>query len=197
MVRTITTEHRIRSIAAASQGTLLAVNYNDRLALWDIEAGVVIKTLLAGVAVGTDTHHVAFSPDGTLLASVHNQRDPDGDMTKAVATIRLWDVDRGLETTSFVLEQDTHAYALAFAPDGTNFVVGIVHSSGQRLQWTEIRLVRIDRSQPDGIVGRTQTAVRELAYSPDGQLLAAAGWRYTLGIRAESVAELSLWNVST
>ena len=34
-------------------------------------------------------------------------------------------------------------------------------------------------------------------YSPDGQLLAAAGWRYTLGIRADSVAELSLWNVST
>ena len=197
LVRTMTTEPWIRCIAAAPRGTLLAVNCSDRLALWDIEAGVVFKTLFTGGAVGTDTNHVAFSPDGKLLASVHNQRDPDGDMTKAAATIRLWDVDRGVETTAFAQEPGTHAYALAFAPDGTSFVVGIVHSSGQRLQWTEIRLVRIDRSLLDWTVGRTQTAVRELAYSPDGQLLAAAGWRYTLGIRAESVAELSLWNVST
>ena len=44
LVRTMTTEPWIQRIEAAPRGTIQAVLCHDRVALWDIEAGVVFKT---------------------------------------------------------------------------------------------------------------------------------------------------------
>lgn len=196
LVRTMTSRQEIRRIAAAPRGSLLAVSCQDGLSLWNIEAGEISKKLSSGLFSGVDAYGVAFSPDGTLLASAHNQDGPYGDTGKATATIRLWDVERGVEAAVFVQEQGTRVLALAFAPDGARFGAGIVHNSGQRLEWTELRQVSVDRSLPDQTLGRTKTAVGELAYSPDGQFLATAGRRYALATAPNSVQELALWNLS-
>jgi WD40 repeat protein len=109
---------------------------------------------------------VAYSPDGSLIASASRDR-----------TIRLWRVSDGVLLRT--LRGHTYTVnSVAFSPDGNLIASASTDAT--------IRLWRVS----DGVLLRTLTGhtsdVYSVAFSPDGNLIASASWDRTV----------RLWRVS-
>jgi WD40 repeat protein len=111
---------------------------------------------------------VAFSPDGTLLATA-----------KGNGTARLWNVATGQPHGQPLAGHIYAIYGVAFSPDGK-----LLGTAGGD---TTVRLWNVATGQPHGqpLYGHTAT-VTGVAFSPDGQMLATAS--------TDSTARL--WNPS-
>lgn len=111
---------------------------------------------------------VAFSPDGTVLASASWD-----------STVKLWEVATRTELQT--LQHESGALCVAFSPDGSILASG---SEDQTIRlWdpvTGIQLARLPHTQN----------VTAVAFSPDGNLLAA-------GCGGRIAGEIKLWNVAT
>ncbi|GAB2556320.1 WD40 repeat domain-containing serine/threonine protein kinase [Nocardia heshunensis] len=132
-----------------------------------------LDTVLAGH--GDVVQAVAFSPDGTQLAS--------GSFDQSV---RLWDV--GTRKPAGEALATGHAvHALAFSPDGTLLAT----AGGGKGDWTT-QLWDVNARQPDGppLNPGACTGIEAAAFSPDGALLA-------VGRRVTSSPAAQLWNVRT
>ncbi len=116
--------------------------------MWDVDSGQQ-KASLEGYTNGVRS--VAFSPDGTTLAS-------------GGGTVRLWDVDSGQQKAS--LEGYTNGVrSVAFSPDGTTLASG----------GDTIRLWDVDSGQQKASLKGHTNRVRSVAFSPDGTTLASGG----------------------
>jgi WD40 repeat protein len=117
--------------------------------LWDVVADFKKLTLRGHTDAIND---VAFSPDGALLAS-----------GSADETIRLWDVKTGKQQS---IIQTNRTFALAINPDGT-----LLASAGDGISLWDIKtgkeVASIDAANESAFVVN-------IAFSPDGKLLAAA-----------------------
>ena len=168
-------------------GTLAIRYYNtDEIQLWDAETGE-LKTTLIG---WKSENHIAFSPDGTTLATADKNY-----------TVRLWDVQTGQPKKTFIGETDYYkvievnedgvrqvkSYAskrvqsIAFSPDGDTLAVS---------SYGEIRLSDI----PTGTHQATLTgngSFSRLVFSPDGRTLAVSSYDYS---RRES--DIYFWTIN-
>jgi WD40 repeat protein len=116
------------TVAFSPDGTQIASGGRAGiLYVWDVTTG----DLAHDIAVGSRMFGVGFSPDGTMIATVHGLPD---------FAVRLWDTATGeLIWESFDHSSDAHA--LAFSPDGEKLatVDGDAHvyvfdvATGQRL----------------------------------------------------------------
>jgi WD40 repeat protein/Flp pilus assembly protein TadD/tRNA A-37 threonylcarbamoyl transferase component Bud32 len=145
----------------------MAALQQARLKICDVNIGRVILSLSMGVSI---VYSVAFSADGALIAA-GNQ---DGDLF-------VWDARSGEVLVSE--KQPAFYFRLAFSPDGRR-LAGVDREKVQ--MWNardgqEILLLR--GAQPRAIDGGFNPS---LAWSPDGQQLAALNWN----------GSVSVWNAS-
>ncbi|HXL93590.1 MAG TPA: WD40 repeat domain-containing protein [Streptosporangiaceae bacterium] len=100
----------VRAVAFNTAGTDLAVGGGLGAQVWDIATLKPVGAALLDQDVG-DVYSVAFSPDGTILASAD---DEDG-------LVQLWDIATGLPIGAPLTPLgDLYAgSAVAFSPDGT------------------------------------------------------------------------------
>jgi len=183
------------AIAISPGGTVLASgsNLDGTISLWDAASGNSQTTLTGHTDYMTD---VAFSPDGTVLASASE----DG-------TVRLWNAAAG--KTIHVLEgHGAPVQAVAYNPDGTTLAsagedgtVRLWNAATGDLQMTlssdtpvlavafsadgarlasggadgTIRLWEAATGAPQGVLEGHSFEVWDVAFSPDGTRLASAG----------------------
>src|SRR5262249_61968539 len=90
------------------------------LKVWDAEADPEVRVLRGPAPEPRSSQHLAFSPDGTRLASAS---------AWGSKVVRLWDTRSGQEIRTFTAASEP-IRALAFSPDGTRLAVAASDGDG-------------------------------------------------------------------
>ncbi len=117
--------------------------------VWDTLTG---KKVLAYQGHSKDVSAIAWSPDGTRIAS------DDGD------SVQIWSATTG--NTSLTLHADSGILALAWSPDGTQIAVA---------SETSIQIWNVTTGKTILTFPGSSDGAGELAWSPDGRYIALAG----------------------
>jgi WD40 repeat protein len=150
-------------LGLSATGSLLAVGtYNARrepmVEVWDVQARKISRTLTHPSPVRS----LAFSPDGTLLATFDNQ-----------GTIALveWAANHTLTNLSVLPPRHGGAGVVGFSPDGSRLAIGEDYGRISILNWRAETTVSMTNQTPTG------DGVMALTFSPTSELL-AAGFGY-------------------
>lgn len=180
-----TTSNVVTSVAFSPNGLMLADggqtnpdtdNSNGQavLELWNVKSGALINSLNptnnSGLNDNGIVNSVAFSPDGTRLAS-------GGANGSGVGLVFLWNLSNGTVGTSLATVATNGVTAVAFSPDGTTLADGGLSTdanSGQSVGVLE--LWNVSNSKLFGSLATSANAgVDSIAFSPNGAFLADGG----------------------
>ncbi len=181
----------VSSLAYSPNGSVLAVGGGSFwggpgwLELYDTVTGKKIASFKPTdcefpCVAGLEVHDVAFSPDGSLLASVNG----DG-------AIRIWDIANGNQLRTI---SDTHSLTyLAFSPINNILAAGEFWSAaneGEDMLEEDMRggvhFWNVDSGERLDLLDSGVESVNSIAFSPDGKLLAVG--------HAQSI---TLWDMTT
>jgi WD40 repeat protein len=146
----------IVALAFSTGGKSLATCDNAGLVeVWDIPSGKE-RTTFSTCDPGDTVAALAFSSDGTMLATLSRQR----------SVVRLWGTSRG-EPRGTLPIGVSDVRALAFSPDGA--VLAMSRGDGVVVFWgvTEARVLGASRASEKGL--------GSVAFSGDGRVLATGG----------------------
>ena len=138
-----------------------AYYFDSAVRLWDVETSQRTGELYY-TCNSDGVTDVAYSPDGALLAAGGGDFDP---------TVRVWRLSDGALLYGFPHDPGSTTQGLAFSPDGLRLVSG--SSAG-----TVLAVAALSGA---GLWSTTTGDVDDLAYSPDGTLI-AVGTRFE-GVR--------------
>jgi WD40 repeat protein len=154
-----------------------------RLASWN-DSGVVLEWDLGATLPGhiDDVWTIAFSPDGTLLASGSCESRVERNCVRG--EIRLWNLTGRRPQRPPIVAHSDGVTSLAFAPDGRTLASGGCGQSDHgACKAGDVRLWDVPTGEPLGapLPAGDSWNVR-VAFSPDGKLLATQGPHNTVAL---------------
>ena len=141
------------SVAFSPNAPILALGIGLEIHLLDVETGSLLRTLTGHTKPVDDS--IAFSPDGTTLASGSYDR-----------TIRVWDVSTGKELallSGYGVQSPSFGGRLAFSPDSTMIALGGYDGTNGTIRVWDAETGSLLRT----LIGHTDP-VTSVAFSPDG-----------------------------
>jgi len=146
---------RSLGVVLAAIFCLICVSAQDRYLIWSVATGDNT----------TNNGAIAFSPDGSLVASGRSDSND----------VNLWRASDGMLVRT-LNGRDNDANVIAFSPDGLYLATG----TGQGGQGLSLNLWRV--SDGERVVGRIpafNNGTISVSFTPDSQYLAAAGFHAT------------------
>ncbi len=141
----------VRTVAFSPDGrTIVSGGQDETLKLWDVSNGSLLRTFRGHKG---SVNNVAFSPDGRIIASLSFDD-----------TLKLWDSASGRTLQTYAVNAGLASFG--FAPDGRTLVLGTYINN-------RLNLRDAATGRELGIVTRQHATESNLAFSPDGTLLAA------------------------
>ena len=166
--------HQVEAISFMNGGssTLASVAYSGIITLYDLETSQRTthrtKTAFENTRYSLEAIPLAFSPDGTKLASKGILNTPTAPLG-TTPRIRLIDVTTGRELTSLTYANENVAPHLTFSPDGKTAVF-----SAHRANYGKIRLWNTETDKILDIRFSDKAAwIQAAAFSPDGNKFVA------------------------
>jgi WD40 repeat protein len=134
---------------------MLATGLTDgTVRLWDLSSGRQCAKLKPSVRfLDPYVRAVAFSPDGSALATSNN------------IAVHLWDADEKHELAVLLMQEGKSITSIAFRPDGTMLAVSL--RDGTVRLWDVM-----SKSEQMVLKAKQLEDVEKVAFSPDGKILA-------------------------
>ena len=156
-------EHEeVQSLEFSPDGrALVVVNSTRSIQLYELPSG----TLLKSESPGVQWLRTRFRPDGKVLAIA----------SEALTAARLVDIETG--TMLGELPHPRVVHALSWSPNGEFLATGC--SDGKVYLWHFVRHPNSDppvKLEPAFVLAGHQSAVTEVDFHPNGQLIASLGW---------------------
>ena len=181
----------ISSVVFSPDGAIVAVGLDydvfdrtvgGRVSLVDVNNCLVFHEFFTAPYTGVQT--VAFSPDGTMVASGTGSRLAKGD-----PGVIVWDVNTKDEISSIPVpsNSDLEVNSIVFSPDGAYLIFAGSsggYDSGIIDMWNVMTWQKVRTFTPE------TGEVSSIAFSPDGSMLLS-------GTEESSNGYLHLWDVST
>lgn len=167
-------------------GQTVAITSGNQVHLWDVENKNIKYTIGAHplmAFVGPWAAEVAFSPDGTTLATTYSYSD--GNSENIRDTIQLWDTTTDPPTLTKTLDHNTWVNTMIFTPNGDLIVATSSNNIVHLWDTTTDRLTRtktLYHNEP----------VNSVAFSPNGDLIAASSYD-----EEEYSSTVLIWETST
>src|SRR5205814_1950228 len=160
----------VRCLALAAEGHTIAAGVRNRVFLFNADSPTQLKEM--GKPAGDMVTHLAFAPDGGMLAS--------GNWDGAA---RLWNLRDPRQTMKAFTAHHGQVWAVAFSADGRTLATG-----GD--DYT-VKLWNLASFQEAAVLRGHTALVAGLAFSPDGRQLASCGGDGTVRLwRAPTFAEI-------
>ena len=190
------TNNRVTDLAFSADGAYLAsTGYDEKIHLWNVTNWQEVYLFPCPEA---DLNVIAFSPDAKLLASgqavwdvasrevvhpfeprlvepAHVAFSPDGSQLAVVAAqkIKVWDVASWSQMLSFDVPADSlWLFGISFSPDGKWLAAGAAQN-GTVYFWSAETGQLVSTLEQGN-----KNDVHDIAFSPDGTLLATGGTDY-------------------
>ncbi len=148
---------------------------DEPIRLWDVASGRQWHT--------HGSHYdfviqLAFSPEGTLLAS-------------AASDVKLWDITTGQELRT--LDGDA---AVAFSPDGTT-LASLCRGENASDSRGAIRLWNVASGEGRKILQGSPASINEIVFSPDGANIISIGRKEPMGRTPPHNDLITIWDLAT
>jgi WD40 repeat protein len=168
----------VSSLAFLSNNMLVSTSMDGSVDLWDVANR---KHLAQVLKVGVSLTSLAVSPDGKLIG------------VPAGSAIEVWDVAERRQVGSVPAMRSIFAVPAAFSPEGKRLVTAVPNPNADPEKPLEkrafLRLWDWKMGDPVWTSDNAYSEVQELAYSPDGKLIASTHTLDNHRIRLWSAAD--------